>query len=270
MRRGATSVGYTFRMRIATWNINGTRARLDFILHWLRERSPDVVGFQELKLEDDKFPHDALEAAGYEVVTHGQKSWNGVAIASRKPMQVTHRGLTNQDDMGARLIEADVDGLRFITVYVPNGKSTRHEDFPRKLAWLDSLCEHVETYHKPDAPAVLCGDFNIVPGALDSWNDAAFQGEIFHTEEERARFARLQELGFFDTFRERYPEDQSFSWWDYRGGAFHKGQGLRIDFLLATEPVKRRVKEVWIDRDYRKKKEGLIASDHAPVIAELD
>jgi exodeoxyribonuclease-3 len=256
-------------MRIATWNVNGLRARLDFVLHWLRDRKPDVVGLQELKLSDDKFPHDVFEAEGYAAVVHGQKSWNGVAILCREPAELYQQGLPGQEDFGARLVTAEVAGLRFTTAYCPNGKSLEHDDYSRKLAWFDALATHLSARHDPAGAEVVCGDFNICPAALDSWNEDAHAGGIFHTAEERKRIQALFDWGLVDLFRERYPEEQAFSWWDYRGGAFHKKQGLRIDFLLATPSVQARCREVFIDREYRKKKEGLTASDHAPVIADL-
>lgn len=261
-------VAYDAAMRIATWNINGLRARLDFLLHWLRDREPDVVGLQELKLADDQFPHDALAELGYHVVTHGQKSWNGVAVLSREPAEARQVGLPGQEEMGARLLTVEVGGLSFTTVYCPNGKHADHEDFPRKLEWFDALAEHFASCASGGA-AVLCGDFNVCPGPLDSWNEEVFEGAIFHTPEERSRLARLTEAGFVDLYRELYPTEQKFSWWDYRAGAFHKNQGLRIDFLLGTPQIVARTESVTIDRDYRKKKDGLTASDHAPVLAEL-
>ncbi len=257
-------------MRIATWNINGLRARLDFLLHWLRARQPDLVGLQELKLTDEQFPHELFEAEGYRAVTHGQKAWNGVAILSRQPIEEVRRGLPGQEGFGARLVTGRVRDFSFTTIYCPNGKRVGHEDFPRKLAWLDDLAAHLEGSQRREQPVVLCGDFNICPGPLDSWNEDGLRGEIFHTEEERQRFRRLLEWGLADIFRERFPDTRAFSWWDYRAGAFHKNQGLRIDFLLGTPPILERVRSVEIDRDYRKKKEGLTASDHAPVIADLD
>ncbi len=257
-------------MRVASWNVNGLRARLDFVLLWLRERQPHVVGIQELKLGDAQFPHAAFEAAGYQACVFGQKSWNGVAILCRKPARLVRRGLPGQEDAGARLLTAEIDGLSFTTVYVPNGKSVDHEDFPGKLAWLDALADHFATHHDPAAPAVLCGDFNVVPAALDSWNEAALAGRIFHTDAERQRLARLCEWGLVDVFRRLHPELQAFSWWDYRGGAFHRRQGLRIDLLLGTRSVAARARAAEIDRDWRKKHEGLIPSDHAPVVADLD
>jgi exodeoxyribonuclease-3 len=257
-------------MRIATWNINGLRARLEFLKLWLAERRPDVVGLQELKLTDEQFPHEELSAAGYHAVTHGQKGWNGVAILSREQARVTQRGLPGQEDFGARLISAELCGLDFTTVYCPNGKHTGHEDFPRKLDWFDSLTSHMARVMDPDRPAILCGDFNVCPTGLDSWNESRFRGEIFHTDEERDRYAKLLAVGLVDVFRDAHPDEQVFSWWDYRGGAFHRKQGLRIDFLLASPAAAKRVRCVEIDREYRKKQAGLTASDHAPVYADLE
>ena len=257
-------------MKIATWNINGLRARLGFVLHWLRAREPDVVGLQELKLGDEEFPTDEFRAAGYYAETHGQKSWNGVAILSREPLAVVRRGLLGQEDLGSRLITASVGDLSFTTVYCPNGKSTDHDDYPRKLAWFESLLRLLEDHHDPRRAAVLCGDFNIVPAPIDSWNEKTLSGHILHTDAERERLQRLLEWGFTDLSRYHLPDTQCFSWWDYRAGAFHRNHGLRIDLLLGTSSVVARLRHVEVDRDYRKKKEGLTASDHAPVIAELD
>jgi exodeoxyribonuclease-3 len=257
-------------MRIATWNINGMRARIDLLLHWLRARAPDVVGLQELKMTGEQFPHDALRALGYQAVIHGQKAWNGVAVLSREPAEVGQAGLPGQDEMGARFLTVNVAGLTFTTIYCPNGKSTDHPDFPRKLAWLDVLAEHFASLLAPGAPAVVCGDFNVCPAAIDSWAEDLLAGRIFHTEAERSRFRRLLDCGFVDLFRAKYPDTQAYTWWDYRGGAFHKRQGLRIDLLLGTPGVAGRVRSVEIDREYRKKLDGLTASDHAPVLADLD
>ncbi len=260
-------------MRIATWNVNGLRARLDFLVHWLRARRPDVVGLQELKLEDDQFPHEALEAEGYRALTHGQKAWNGVAVLTRSSAtsraEPVQRGLPGQEGLGARLLTARIGDLDFTTVYVPNGKHVGHEDFPAKLGWLDALAEHLAEARRGGGDAVVCGDFNVCPGPLDSWDEEGLAGSIFHTDEERDRFRRLLASGLVDVFRERHRQARTFSWWDYRGGAFHRNQGLRIDFLLASPELGERVSRVEIDREYRKKKEGLTASDHAPVFMDL-
>jgi exodeoxyribonuclease-3 len=262
-------------MRVATWNVNGLRSRLEFMLLWLRDRKPDVVGLQELKMTDDQFPSLSFEAEGYSSLTHGQKSWNGVAILSRRPMTLVQRGLDGQEDFGARLLSADIEqpgrpSLRYTTVYCPNGKTTSHEDYPRKLEWFDALHDFVRHHHPADLPALLGGDFNICPGPLDTWNEPDFEGHIFHTQAERARFQALLDAGHTDVYRALNPLGKEFSWWDYRGGAFHRRQGLRIDTLLATAPAMARVQAVQIDRDYRKKQQGLTASDHAPVFVDLD
>jgi len=256
-------------MRIATWNVNGLRARLEFLLLWLRERRPDLVGLQELKLMEEQFPHALLEAEGYRAVVHGQKAWNGVAILSRNPVTVTQKGLPGQEELGARLITAEADGLSFTTVYCPNGKDVGHADFPLKLAWFESLAAHLQSLHRPGRPAVLCGDFNICPAPIDSWNEGLLRGTIFHTDEERARFAAILDGGLLDMFRRLHPEARSYSWWDYRAGAFPRNQGLRLDLLLATRDVTERMRSIEIDRDYRKKKNDRIPSDHAPVYADL-
>ncbi len=264
-------------MRIATWNVNGLRARLDFVRHWLEARRPDVVGLQELKLTEEQFPAQELSALGYHALVHGQKAWNGVAVLLREGLEgeMVQAGLPGQDDFGARLLRARISGpeadgaadaeLDFTTVYVPNGKRLDHDDFPRKLAWLDALIG----WWDPGEQAVLCGDFNVVPTDLDTWDPEGHRGHIFHTDDERGRFAKLLGSGLQDLFRVHAGDERAFSWWDYRGGAFHRGQGLRIDFLLGTGSVARRLAAAEIDREYRKKKDGITASDHAPVIADL-
>lgn len=255
-------------MRVATWNINGLRARLDFLLRWLQDRQPDVVGLQELKC-DEGFPHGQFEAVGYHALIHTQKAWNGVAILSRLPATVQERGLPGEEEMGARFMSARVGDLNFMTIYCPNGKAVGHPDYERKLRWLDSLARHLSDQRAPTESVILCGDFNICPAALDSWNEAALRGTIFHTEQERQRFQLLLGWGFTDMYRHFLPTTQAFSWWDYRAGAFHKNQGLRIDCLLGTQKILGRLARIEIDREYRKKKEDLLPSDHAPVMADL-
>ncbi|MYA06811.1 MAG: exodeoxyribonuclease III [Holophagales bacterium] len=256
-------------MLIATWNINGLGARFDFLVHWLKARRPDVVGLQELKATADNVPVEALAELGYHAVVCGQKAWNGVAVLSREPIEKVQSGLPGEEEAGARLLRVKTAGLDFTTVYCPNGKDIDHLDYPRKLAWFDSLRDYFDGSLGADEPAVLCGDFNIAPTRLDTHDEERLAGGIHHTEAERARFRALLDLGFQDLFRELHPDTVKFSWWDYRFGAFHRNLGLRIDFLLATEAARKRVEEVETDRDYRKKKEGLIASDHAPVMARL-
>ncbi len=220
-------------------------------------------------MRDEQFPVATFQEAGYHALVHGQKAWNGVAVLSRELAEPRQVGLPGQESFGSRLLSADVGGIRFTTVYVPNGKSLDHDDFPRKLAWLDALREYFAASHSPAEPAVLCGDFNVVPEALDSWNEEKLVGTIFHTEPERKRIAYLREWGLRDLFRHAHPSEKMFSWWDYRAASFRFNRGLRIDFLLGSAPVVDRLDSVRVDRPYRKKIEGLTASDHAPVIADL-
>jgi exodeoxyribonuclease-3 len=256
-------------MKIATWNVNGLNARMEFMQLWLADRQPDVVGLQEIKTMDEAFPHEFFRELGYEVITHGQKAWNGVAVLSRLPVELVQAGLPGQEERGARFLTARIDDrLDFTTVYCPNGKTLEHDDFPAKLAWFDSLASYWQ--NQSATAAVLCGDFNIVHHAIDSWHGDAGDGSIFHTPEERARLQALLDLGLSDLYRVLHPADQTYSWWDYRGGSFHRGHGLRIDLILGSAAVNERLVEVHTDRDFRKKQDGLTASDHAPVIAELD
>jgi len=157
-------------MRIATWNINGLRARMEFMALWLKDRDPDVVGLQELKTPTEDFPHEFFQDLGYHALVHGQKSWNGVAILSKQPVELLQAGLPGEDDWGSRLITADINGqFEFTTAYCPNGKSTGHDDYPNKLRWYDSLLNHWQESATDQSARVLCGDFNIVPTPLDSW-----------------------------------------------------------------------------------------------------
>ena len=165
-------------MRVATWNINGLRARLDFVLHWLRSRRPDVVGFQELKVDEGQFPYSIFEEEGYSAVVQAQKAWNGVAILSRTVPRLRQSGLPGQEELGARLVEASIRELTFITVYCPNGKHVGHRDFSRKLSWFESLAMYLEGRHTPSEPLILCGDFNLCPAPIDSWNEEGMEGGV--------------------------------------------------------------------------------------------
>ncbi len=256
-------------MRIATWNINGLRARKAFVRKWLEAREPDLVGLQECKLADAEFPAAEFAELGYHSIVHGQKGWNGVAVLSREPLEVVQVGLPGQEELGARMLRVRVADLDFTTVYCPNGKDIDHGDFPRKLAWYDALADYFRGEFDAAAAQILCGDFNVCPEPIDSWRGSAADGDVFHTEEERARFRALTALGFVDLFRHLYPDATAHSWWDYRGGAFHRRQGLRIDFILGSPALLGRVQDVTIDRDFRRKKDGLTASDHAPVFVDL-
>jgi len=259
-------------MIVATWNVNGVRARLEYILDWLGTRQPDLVALQELKASEDSFPFDAFSDAGYGALIHGQKAWNGVAVLSRTPAELIQAGLPGREEDGARMIAVRAESLDFISVYCPNGKSTGHPDFPRKLEWFDTLAEYLsEAFHPIGRhQLVITGDYNICPSPLDTWDEDLLRDTIFHTGAERDRIGRLAALGLDDLFRSLYPEERAFSWWDYRGGSFYRNQGLRIDLMLGSAPVRARVKRVYTDRDFRKKRGEETPSDHAPVIAVLE
>ncbi len=257
-------------MLLATWNVNGIRARSLRLAEFLAERQPDVLCLQELKIVDAEFPHLELRASGYHAVLSGQQSWNGVAVVAKDRPELVLRGLPEHEEHGARFIVAKVAGIEVASVYVPNGKSVIHPDFKVKLGWLDALARHVESRADKDAPLLVAGDFNVCPTDLDSYGGARFRGHCHHTDEERALVKRMSDAGLVDLFRTRYPDDPGFSWWDYRAGAFHKKEGMRLDLLFASPVLAGRVTEVYVDRDFRKKgKTGAVPSDHAPVIAVL-
>jgi exodeoxyribonuclease-3 len=254
-------------VKLATWNINSIRAREGRLLAWLEREQPDVLCLQETKVEDAGFPVEALRKAGYEVATFGQRSYNGVAIASKTPLGDVVRGLGDDvADDEARLIAATVGDLRVICIYVPNGQDLASEKFPYKLAWYRRMRAFLDRTARRDQPLVVCGDLNVTADDRDVCAPDKWAGQIHCSAEERAALAGLVDFGLVDLFRQHHPDGGVYSWWDYRGVAFFKNQGLRIDYLLATAPVAARCTSCRIDRDARK---GQDASDHAPVIAEL-
>lgn len=258
-------------MLLATWNVNGIRARSQRLAEFLADRKPDVVCLQELKIVETEFPHLEIRAAGYHAVLVGQQSWNGVAVLGRERPEIVTRELPGVGEAGARFVSAKVAGIEVASIYVPNGKHVTHTDYPMKLRWLTALAEHLEQRADKDAPLVLGGDFNVCYQDIDSYGGVNFKGTIFHTDEERALITRIRSAGLVDLYRAKYPDTVSYSWWDYRAGNFHKNLGMRIDLLFATPVFASRVKDVYVDRDYRKKSAaGAVPSDHAPVIAVVD
>jgi exodeoxyribonuclease III len=258
-------------VRIATWNVNSIKQRVPRLLPWLDERAPDVVCLQETKLADDAFAallHDELEKRGYETAAHGEPAWNGVAILSKVGLEDVTPGLAGAPGFPhpeARAIAATCDGVRVVSVYVPNGRSPGSEHYAYKLAWLASLKEVVAA--GPDA-TVVCGDMNIAPTDEDVFDPEAYVGQTHVTPPEREALADLTSVGLHDVVREHWPTaERVFTYWDYRAGMFHQDLGMRIDLVLASAPVAARVKAAWIDRQARK---GKGPSDHAPVIVDLD
>ena len=255
-------------MKIATWNVNSIRTRLERALAWIQAHDPDVLCLQEIKCEDEIFPREPFEALGYHVETHGQKTYNGVALLSKTPAEDVVRGLPGDgDDAQARFIAGTFDGLRVIDVYVPNGSSVDSDKFVYKLDWLSRLGEAIDDAHGPDDDVLLVGDFNIAPDGRDVYDPEAFAGQVHFHPKEHAALAALTEWGFEDLFRKFEDGPGWYSWWDYRQLGFPKNKGLRIDLMLGTSSVWDHCDECWIDRDERK---GEKPSDHAPVVADID
>jgi exodeoxyribonuclease-3 len=268
-------------MRIATWNVNSLKARLEKVLWWLERAAPDVLLMQETKLADGDAPGGELARAGYRLVHHGVGGANGVAIASRLDLTdvVTNFGLPLDapatpeapDDeplREPRMISALCDGIRLASIYAPNGRTIDSIFYKAKLAWYGRLQRWLDETRRPDEPLIVGGDFNVAPTDADVWDPARCHGGTHVSPPEREAFAALLRWGFVDGYRRRHAEPDRYSWWDYRAGMFHKNFGMRIDHLLLTPPLAARVVWTEIDREARKGKP--IPSDHAPVIVDLD
>lgn len=256
---------------IATWNVNSIRSRLHQLLPWLRETAPDVVLLQELKCTNDAFPSMEIEELGYNIKTHGQKTYNGVAILSKFPLEDVSTTLPGDDaDLEARYIEAIVclkdSTLRVASIYVPNGQSPDSDKFQYKLRFLDRLHTHVQTLLKHEEMLVLGGDYNVAPYALDVYDSKSLDGTVCYHPEERKCLRALLHDGMYDAFRLLHPETQAFSWWDYRGSGFESGKGLRIDHLLISPQAADRLASCSIESSLRGQERP---SDHAPVMCGL-
>jgi exodeoxyribonuclease-3 len=252
-------------MKIATWNLNSVRAREARLLAWLAAKQPDVLCLQELKAADEDFPAAAVEALGYQAVVYGQRTYNGVAILSRGPLVEVEKGFRDGDeDAQARLISARAGEIRVVCAYFPNGAEVGSEKFAYKLRWMERMHHYLERWLKRDESAVLCGDFNVAPEDRDVARPEEWKESVLCHPEARAALARISGLGLVDLFRRHHSEGGYYSWWDYRMLGFPKNNGLRIDHILATEPLAARCSEAEIDRNERKGKQP---SDHAPVVA---
>lgn len=249
-------------MKIVTWNVNSLNVRLPHLLDWLTAAQPDIVGLQELKCEDAKFPIEAIREAGYEAVFAGQKTYNGVAILARSPMTDVQRGIPGYDDPQQRVIAATIDGVRVVNAYFPNGQTPGSEKFAYKLDWLEHLTAWLKQELALSTQLCLIGDYNIAPTDADTHPD--WKEAIHVSPPERAAFAALEALGLCDVFRQFEQPDSSFSWWDYRMNAFRRNFGLRIDHILASTALADRCTACTIDKAPRSLERP---SDHTPVIA---
>ena len=257
-------------MQIATWNVNSLTVRLPQVLDWLAANPVDALGLQELKLVDEKFPHDALREAGYQAAVFGQKTYNGVAILSRTPLRDVVRNIPGHSDEQARVIAATLDTpegpLRLVNCYFVNGQEPGSEKFAYKMLWLAALHRWIGEEMQAHPRLVLVGDFNVTPEDRDSFDPVGLKDTIHHTVEERAHFQALLQLGLTDTYRLFEQPEKSYSWWDYRMLGFQKNRGLRIDHILVSEALRGSVKACTIDRAPRKNPQP---SDHTPVVITL-
>ncbi len=268
-------------MRIATWNVNSLRARLEKVAWWLERARPDVLLMQETKLADPDAPREAFAAAGYELAHHGEGRWNGVAIASRvgiaevvtnfgAPLRRAETAEVGDDEplAEARMISAVCGGVRVVSLYAPNGRAVDSPFYQAKLQWYERLARWLAETRKPTEPLALGGDYNVAPADADVWDPAACHGGTHVSEPERRAFGKLTAWGLVDAYRQHHAEPGRYTWWDYRAGNFHKNVGMRIDHLLVTTCVAGRTVAAEIDREARKGKP--VPSDHAPLAIDLD
>lgn len=255
-------------MKIATWNVNSIKARLPNALAWLESAAPDVVLLQEIKTVDDGFPRLEIEALGYACAVHGQKSYNGVAILSKRGLEDVSAGLPGDDgDDQARYIEATVAGVRVTSIYLPNGNPADTEKYTYKLGWMRRLKARAEALLATEQPVVLGGDYNVIPTDEDVHDAAAWAGDALIKPETRAAFREILWLGYTDAFRAKDPTPHKYSFWDYQGGAWQKDNGIRIDHLLLSPQAADRLESAGIDTGPRGKEK---ASDHTPVWCTLE
>ncbi|WP_386681537.1 exodeoxyribonuclease III [Loktanella sp. R86503] len=258
-------------MKIATFNINGVKARIDALTTWLQDSAPDVALLQEIKSVDDGFPRDIIEDLGYNVETHGQKGFNGVAILSKLPLEDVTRGLPgDEDDEQARWIEATVVGdvaVRLCGLYLPNGNPAPGPKFDYKLAWMDRLYTRAKDLMAQEMPALMAGDYNIIPQAEDAARPDAWREDALFRPDSRAAFRRILNLGFTEGFRARTSGPGHYSFWDYQAGAWNKNDGIRIDHILMTPQCADLMRDCYIEKDLRGREKP---SDHVPVWVDLN
>jgi exodeoxyribonuclease-3 len=255
-------------VRIATYNINGITARLDNLLQWLKETQPDIACLQELKAPDDRFPAAALKKAGYSAVWHGQQSWNGVAILSRgeAPLEI-RRGLPGDSkDTHSRYLEAKVGDLTVACLYLPNGNPAPGPKFDYKLMWFARLIVHAKTLLKSQQPVILAGDFNVMPTDLDVYKPENWEGDALFRPEVREAYRRLIAQGWIDSIRKKHPKERLYTFWKYWRNSFARDAGLRIDHLLLTPDLAKKLKAAGVDKATRGQPHS---SDHAPAWIEL-
>ncbi len=258
-------------MRIATWNVNSVRQRLDHLTYYLREVSPDVLCLQELKCEEKDFPFAAIEAEGYNAAVHGQKTFNGVAILSKRPIEVMKGLPGNDEDTQARYIEAEIPDetgvVRVASIYLPNGNPVGTDKYPYKLNWMERLRTHAKGLLQLEEALVLAGDYNVIPAACDAKDPKAWESDALFLPQTRAQFQALLYLGLTEALRAVTDQAGLYTFWDYQAGAWQRNNGIRIDHLLLSPQAADRLKNVTIDKEMRAREKP---SDHVPIRIELD
>ena len=253
------------KMKIATWNVNSIRARAEHVKKFLDEKTPDILCIQETKVQDASFPESEFKDRGYFLIFSGQKSYNGVAIFTKFPYKDVKLDFFDTNNQ-KRLMEITVNDITILNGYYPHGGERGSEAFFFKLEFFERMRSYLTSHHSPFEKILLCGDFNVALDENDVWDPEALQNEIGFMKEEREALKRLMDFGFVDLFR-KFHKEKAFSWWGYMGGAFRRNLGMRIDYILATEPVADKAKGCDIEVSYRKLKRP---SDHAPVVAEFE
>jgi exodeoxyribonuclease-3 len=253
-------------MKLATWNVNSLKVRLPHLLDWLAKHAPDVVCLQETKTEDPKFPAAEIEKAGYKVAFSGQRTYNGVAILARAPLVDVQAGIPGFEDEQKRVVTATVGDIRVVCAYVPNGQAVGSEKYEYKLKWLRAFAGWLRDELARHPRLAVLGDYNVAPEDRDVHDPKLWEGQVLCSEEERAAFRRLLELGLRDSFRLFEQPEKSFTWWDYRMNQFRRNMGLRIDHILVSPPLAAKCAACTIDLEPRRLERP---SDHAPVMAEI-
>lgn len=253
-------------LKVATWNVNSLRVRLPHVLTWLDSAKPDILALQETKIANEEFPFEAIQKLGYHVIASGQKTYNGVAVLSKKPAVDIVTDIPELDDHQRRVLAVTIDNLRLLNIYVPNGENVLSNKYQYKLGWLEKLDIFLKHELKKYPHMIVLGDFNIAPENIDVHDPKLWEGQVLFSLPERKAFKEMLQVGFIDCFRIHTKEEKYFTWWDYRMNAYKRNMGLRIDHILASNALAKQCVTCQIDKHLR---EGERPSDHVPVVAEF-
>ena len=254
-------------MKIATWNVNSLNVRIEHVLEWIAYAKPDILALQEIKQPDEMFPLDAFKEIGYHAVSSGQKTYNGVAVITKEQPKNIITDFSGFDDLQRRILITEINNVRIMNLYIPNGQNVESDKYIYKLAWLNALIAHIEREQDKYKDIIILGDFNIAPEDRDVYDAEKWGEDVLCSPKEREALEKIIALGFCDVFRKFDQEEKQFSWWDYRAASFRRNAGVRIDLILASESLKEKCEISYIDREPRTWERP---SDHTPVIAEFN